>query len=212
MALRSDSQPGWAQQRRRDVRVSVRTTDPLDTVGLLGELRDQPGIELVGDSAEPDVVIVVAETGLRDLLTAHTRLILVASQPRQADLWTAVQYGLCVLLPRSEATPTRLLRAISDACHGRGELPPDQLGWLLRELSRLHRDVLAPRDIALSTVSTREAEMLRLLADGLDTADIAAKLSYSERSVKNFLQEMFTRLGLRGRTHAVAYAIQHGLI
>jgi len=53
---------------------------------------------------------------------------------------------------------------------------------------------------------------LRLLADGMDTGQIAQRLSYSERTVKNILQGMLTRLGLRNRTHAVAHAIRLGLI
>lgn len=52
----------------------------------------------------------------------------------------------------------------------------------------------------------------RLVAEGYDTADIAAKLSYSERTTKNVLHEVTTRLQLRNRSHAAAYAMRRGLI
>ena len=54
--------------------------------------------------------------------------------------------------------------------------------------------------------------MLRLVADGCDTAEIAAALAYSERTVKNVIHDVTTRLRLRNRSAAVAYAVREGLI
>ncbi|TVT02426.1 response regulator transcription factor [Amycolatopsis bartoniae] len=207
-----DNRPTPNQLRRSPIRVSVCTTDPLIRAGLLGEFRKRMGIELIEDQAEADVVVAVAETGLRELLTSSSRLVLVADQPRQAELWAAIEHGLTVLVPRAEATTARLLRAIGDAHRGRGDLPAEQLGSLLRGLGRLHQQVLAPRDLMLSGLTHRETDVLRLLADGLDTAEIATKLAYSERTVKNILHGMLTRLGLRNRVHAVAHGLRHGLI
>ncbi|MFH1475832.1 MAG: LuxR C-terminal-related transcriptional regulator, partial [Chloroflexota bacterium] len=48
--------------------------------------------------------------------------------------------------------------------------------------------------------------------DGLDTADVGRRLFFSERTVKNVIHDMTSRLDLRNRTHAVAYAIRQGLI
>lgn len=215
------SQPvAWAvgkpvpQPRRAVViRTCVRAEDPLVRAGLVSELRAEPGIELRDDPAEADVLVAVPESGLAELLTVTgARLVLVADRPRQAELWTAVQHGLAVLVPRTEATAERLLRAIQDARSGRGDLPPEQLGRLLSGLSRLHEATLAPRGLTLSGLSDREADVLRLLADGLDTNEIARNLRYSERTVKNVLHGLLSRLGLRNRTHAVAHALRHGLI
>ncbi len=201
-----------AQQRRSRVRVAVCTRDALIEAGLVGELRKRAGLELVENQAKADVVVAVTDSGLRDMLTSTTRLVLVADQPRQAELWAAIEHGLTVLVPRSEATTARLLRAIGDAHRGRGDLPAEQLGALLHGLGHLHRQVLAPRDLTLSGLTQRETEVLRLVADGLDTAEIAGRLAYSERTVKNILQGMLTRLGLRNRVHAVAHGLRHGLI
>jgi DNA-binding NarL/FixJ family response regulator len=54
--------------------------------------------------------------------------------------------------------------------------------------------------------------VLKLLADGLDTAEVARRLSYSERTVKNVLQDVTRRHNLRNRTHAVAFALRQGFI
>jgi DNA-binding NarL/FixJ family response regulator len=53
---------------------------------------------------------------------------------------------------------------------------------------------------------------LRLLAEGLDTAEVSGQLFYSERTVKNIIHDITSRLELRNRTHAVAYPIKAGLI
>jgi DNA-binding NarL/FixJ family response regulator len=54
--------------------------------------------------------------------------------------------------------------------------------------------------------------VLRLVADGLDTHQIAEKLAYSERTIKNVLYGVMSRLQLRNRAHAVAYALREGYI
>ena len=51
-----------------------------------------------------------------------------------------------------------------------------------------------------------------MLADGQDTAAIASKLAYSERTIKNIIHDVTLRLNLRNRSHAVAYAVKSGLI
>lgn len=190
----------------------VHATDPIIRAGVFGELRDKPPIELLDDPAEADIVVAALETGLHTLPTSSARLVLVANQLRQADLWVAIQHGLTVLLPISEASADRLLQAVGDAYVGRASLPPEQLGQLLAALSDLHEQTLAPRDLTLSGLSPREIEVLRLMADGFITAEIAEVLTYSQRTVKNIVQGVLARLNLRSRPHAVAYAIRHGLI
>jgi DNA-binding NarL/FixJ family response regulator len=173
-----------------------------------------PGLEIVDDAAQADVVVAVPEADLRSLLTdTKARLVLIADDLRQADLWAAIEHGLIVLVPRVEATNrSRLLRAVTDARKGRGDLPAEQLGAVLRGLKHLQENTLGPRDLTLSGLSQRETEVIRLLADGMDTAEIAERLIYSERTVKNVLHNMLSRLNLRNRAHAVAYAMRHGLI
>jgi DNA-binding CsgD family transcriptional regulator len=72
--------------------------------------------------------------------------------------------------------------------------------------------VLSPRGLSFSGLSDREVDVLKLLADGHDTAEVARRLAYSERTVKNVLQDVTRRHNLRNRTHAVAYALRQGLI
>ncbi|UJW36795.1 response regulator transcription factor [Saccharothrix sp. AJ9571] len=197
------------------IRVTVLAADPFVLAGVSGELKAKPGVHLV--DAQADVVVAVPD-GTRKLhevlagIDPRARVVLVADDPRPAELLTAVEHGLAVLLPRQEATTARLLHAINDAYQGRGALPAEQLGELLKGVTRLQREVLEPRDLTLSGLSRRETDVLRLLAEGRDTAEIAAEMAYSERTVKNILHGLLTRLDLRNRTHAVAHALRLGLI
>jgi DNA-binding NarL/FixJ family response regulator len=101
---------------------------------------------------------------------------------------------------------------ITGAARGEGSVPPDLLGRLLDQVGTLQRGVLGPRGLTFNGLATREIEVLRLVADGCDTSEIADRLAYSERTVKNVLHDVTTRLQLRNRSHAVAYALRQGLI
>jgi DNA-binding NarL/FixJ family response regulator len=71
---------------------------------------------------------------------------------------------------------------------------------------------LRPRRTAPTGLTARELKVLRLLADGLDSAEVAQQLYYSERTIKSIIHDVTNRLNLRNRTHAVAYALRQGLI
>lgn len=58
----------------------------------------------------------------------------------------------------------------------------------------------------------RERDVLILVADGHSTREVARRLCYSERTIKNILQDLTTRFGLRNRTQAVAWALRNGWI
>lgn len=200
--------------RRAAIRISVLATDPLVASGLLAMLLPTPGIQPAAEPAEAEVTVAVVDAGLHEVLTPDIkRLVLIADDLRQNELWTAIEHGLVVLVPRVEATDRmRLLRAVRDAREGRGDLPSEQLGAILRGLKQLQENTLGPRELTLGGFTQREIMVIRLLADGLDTHEIAERLIYSERTVKNVLHNLLSRLNLRNRAHAVAYAMRHGII
>ena len=118
--------------------------------------------------------------------------------------------------PRSSVAPRRLadrlVTVVTAAKRGEGTLPPDLLGRLLEQVGQLQRQVLHPRGIAFNGLSHREIEIFRLVADGDETDEIARKLCYSQRTIKNSLHDVTSRLQLRNCSHAVAYALRQGLI
>jgi DNA-binding NarL/FixJ family response regulator len=91
-------------------------------------------------------------------------------------------------------------------------MPPDLVRHLLDQVSLLHRTALEPRGLSITGLTERERDVLKLIADGLSTREVAIKLAYSERTIKAVLQSLTIRLNLRNRTQAVAYAVRNGWI
>jgi DNA-binding NarL/FixJ family response regulator len=140
------------------------------------------------------------------------QIVLVVSHLEDSGVLAAVEAGVRGLIRRSEAVPDSLVAAIRTAATGDGMIPPDLLGRLLGQVSQLQQQVLAPRGLRFVGLTDRETDVLKLLAEGADTAEVAEHLHYSERTVKNVVQDITRRHNLRNRTHAVAYALRQGLI
>jgi DNA-binding NarL/FixJ family response regulator len=204
------------------VRVTVCALDPITLAGLTNYLEARPGMVVTssakGDRA--DVVVAAfdrlssgAVAMLRRMATGVGKpIVLVIDDIREAELLTAVECRVVAILPRAAGTDDRLVHSIRTAAAGGADIPPNLLGQLLAHTERLHRDVLAPNGLTASSLSAREIDVLRLMADGLDTNEIAGSLRYSERTVKNIIYAITTRLHLRNRSHAVAYAMRAGVI
>ncbi|WP_425829700.1 helix-turn-helix domain-containing protein [Kribbella sp. DT2] len=219
--------------KQRRIPVWVKAADPLSQFGLVHALRPRPEIALLSDAdlpgiqqpndqrPAPPVVALIAVDSLDpvavQVLRSATqrgcrRTVLISSTIDDDALMTAVELGVSGVLRRAEATADRIVHLLQTAAAGDGSLPPDLLGRLLGQVSRMQRHVLAPRGLSRTGLSERETQVLRLVADGKDTQEIARELSYSERTVKNVLHDVTSRLQLRNRSHAVAYALREGLI
>jgi DNA-binding NarL/FixJ family response regulator len=204
------------------VPVLVHGDDPVSRSGVEAQLRGRPEVEVVGNGssgrAEVAVVVVddVDDTATRTVRSVirngPQRVVVVAGRLDDGSVLVATEAGACGLLRRSDAVPERLVPAVTAAASGDGTVPPDLLGRLLEQVGNLQRQVLSPRGLTFSGLTEREVEVLRLVADGCDTAEIAGTLAYSERTVKNVIHDITSRLHLRNRSHAVAYALRQGLI
>ena len=207
---------------REPILVVVRAPDPISRAGITSQLRRAHGVVVATPEEPPtDAVAVVVADGVTDRVTADVRalrghgvarILLLVSHLDDRDLLAVVEAGVAGVLWRSEATASNLAAAVRAAAAGDGTLSPDLLGRLLRQVGQLQRQVLAPRGLTFSGLTERETAVLRLLAEGFDTAEVGRQLFYSERTVKNVIHDVTARLELRNRAHAVAYAIREGLI
>lgn len=206
---------------RLPIALCVSGADPVTRAGIELQLRDQPGIRTSGpfppDAVHVSLVVsdevdAPAALALRAARADDQRAVLLVGRVDDAGLLAAVEAGAAGVVRRSEATASELAAAIRAAADGQGSLPPDLLGRLLVQVGRHQRQVLTPRGLTFSGLNEREVAVLRLLADGHDTAEIGRLLFYSERTIKNIVHDVTTRLELRNRAHAVAYAIRAGLI
>jgi DNA-binding NarL/FixJ family response regulator len=202
--------------------VFIYAQDPISQAGIAAQLRHRPEVRVVadGDPDAAEVAIVVVDAIDDDAVrviraiqrNGCPKVTVVAATLDDNGLLAAVEAGACALARRSEASVDRLVALVDSAVGGDGSVPGDLLGRLLEQVGRLQRQVLTPRGLNLSGLSEREVEILRLVAEGYDTAEIANRVAYSERTVKNVLHDVTSRLQLRNRSHAVAYALRQGLI
>ncbi|WP_329360463.1 helix-turn-helix transcriptional regulator [Streptomyces sp. NBC_01483] len=202
--------------------VVVQAPDPISRAGVRSQLGQHAVIELL-DSTEagPGMVAVLVNEGpdettlsrLRRLVRSDgARAVLVVNAIREAELLDVIECGVGAIVWRHEASAHRLVQAVLAAARGDGDLPADLLGRLITQVGSLQRTASGQSGVPLSGLVPREIDVLRLVAEGLDTGEIASKLSYSERTVKNVMHGLTTRLHLRNRAHAVAYALREGYI
>jgi DNA-binding NarL/FixJ family response regulator len=204
------------------VRVSLQSTDPLSNAGLAALLQYRTDVAVLrpAQRAEADVLVMAAERLTSDVVAALRRagselgvpVVLVTQEITEAELLTAVECRVVAILPRAAVTAERLAHSVKAAAAGGGVMPPNLVGELLKHVERMQRDVLTPNGLNPSGLTPREIDVLRLMADGFDTNEIAGKLCYSERTVKNVIYGVTHRLKLRNRSHAVAYALRAGMI
>lgn len=202
--------------------VAVHAGDPITLAGAISCLRARAELQVVPERrlSEAQVFVVCADAVNADVMgllrrTAEStpmKIVLVTDRFHDTDLLAAVECGVVAVLPKAAASGERLAHAVLAAKRGMGDMPPTLLGSLLAQVERLHKEVLRPNGLTASGLASREIDVLRLMAEGWDTAQIATKLSYSERTVKNVVYAVMNRLGLRNRPHAVAYAMRSGVI
>ncbi|MEV0477186.1 helix-turn-helix transcriptional regulator [Streptomyces prunicolor] len=174
---------------------------------LPADLQDQSEVLLVMVGEVTDETLSWMRRAAVRATGTRARIVLVAETITEKQLIRAVGWGLTCFLHRRRASFPQVLRAVVNSREGRAELPDTLVASLVEQLRVAQQVCLGDGGLR-----PREAEVLRLLADGLDTAEIASKLSYSERTIKNIVHGMITRLGLRNRAHAVAHGIRTGLI
>ena len=202
--------------------VWVWAPDPLSRAGTVAQLRHAPGLHVtqyvqdvdgavafvVADEVDPETLRVMR--GLKR--DGALGIALLVTRLDDRGLLSAVEAGVGGMLRRNQATVPNIVATIRAVAAGEGTVPPDRLARLMSQVGTLQRQVLAPRGLTFSGLTERELSVLRLLAEGYDTNEVGSQLFYSERTVKNIIHDVTSRLELRNRTHAVAYAIKQGLI
>jgi DNA-binding NarL/FixJ family response regulator len=205
--------------------VSVLADDPVTYAGVLGQLRGRDEYELVPVRGErPADVVVVAADGMTPeqlrrvrALSERSRVVVVVGDLDGPTLLATVEAGACVIVRRREATNERLADAVRVAAAGDGSLPSDLLARMLAHVDATRAGAGTTGGTRADGASSRslthrELRVLRLLADGYSTAEIAGELAYSESTIKTAIHELTSRLELRNRSHAVAFALRAGLI
>jgi DNA-binding NarL/FixJ family response regulator len=204
------------------IRLLIVDDHPVVRDGLRGMLAGEPDFEVVGEAASgaeavlltererPDVVLMDLQMPGVDGATATaeiaerfpgTRVLVLTTYDTDADILRAVEAGATGYLLK-DAPRERLFPAIRSAARGETVLAPTVA-------TRLVNRMRVPAEEALTS---REIEVLELVAKGASNADVAASLFISEATVKTHLLHIFGKLGVDDRTAAVVSALERGII
>ncbi|HEU5354508.1 MAG TPA: response regulator transcription factor [Actinocrinis sp.] len=111
-----------------------------------------------------------------------------------------------------DVTAERLFEAVRVVASGEALLAPSVTRRLISEFAQLRPKQDGAPKVALATLTPRETQVLRLVAEGLSNPEIAARLVVTEETVKTHVSRVLAKLGLRDRTQAVVAAYESGLV
>ncbi|MFD2418772.1 response regulator [Amycolatopsis pigmentata] len=195
-------------------------------VTLLGLL---PGIEVTAAAADGDEAIALVAEHRPDVLLVdlrmprcdgveatrrvraeypETEVVVLTTYADDESLLSALEAGARGFLTK-DADAEAVARALRSAAVGLSTVDSALQARLVRAATRSR----APgRDAELEGLTTREIEVLRLIAAGLSNSEIARSLVVSEATVKTHVNHLFAKAGLRDRAQAVAFAYRTGLV
>jgi NarL family two-component system response regulator LiaR len=208
------------------IRVLIADDHAIVREGLRTLIASEPGMELVGEAADgveviqkaralqPDVILMDLLMPRKDGLTAideikqeipEARILVLTSFAEDDNVFPAIKAGALGYLLK-DSLPDELLQAIRDVYHGEPSLHPSIALKLIHELRR-------PPELPLAAepLSQREAEVLKLVAQGLTNQEIAERLTISVWTVRTHMRNILGKLHLANRTQAALYALREGI-
>jgi len=204
------------------IRIAVAATSAVRRAGLESIIRSHAEFHLAGSfgavaslvsfarSTELDVIVIDTDS-IRDLLlepTSDAAIVLLSEVTEARSISRLLRSGVRAILPR-ESDPDDVLSAIYASYDGLVLLSAPTA----ESLAALFGDQPLEVEAELSEeITSRETDVLRMLAQGLVNKDIAARLGISEHTVKFHISSILDKLGASTRTEAVTLGIRRGLI
>jgi DNA-binding NarL/FixJ family response regulator len=217
----------------RTTRVLIADGQPVVRAGVHALLEEENDIAVVGDAADgdeavaiaqevrPDVVLIDADLpGLDvmevvrrivdDLEQTGARVLILAAQDTDECLFAALRAGASgFLVKNSEAID--LVEAVRVVAAGEALLSPRATGRLIAEFNSQPQAHM-PSEEQLADLTPREREVMTLVATGLSNAEIAERFVISRATVKTHVSRTLCKLDVRDRAQLVAVAYQAGLV
>ena len=216
------------------IRVLIADDQPLARAGLAALLGAEPDLEVVGAAADglealalarelqPDVACLDVRMPHRDGVEVTRRLsdgeagqpipVLVLTTFDLDDyIFGALEAGASGFLLK-DADPDVIVAAVRWVARGEGTIDQSLTRRILREFASRRRTQPVTVERADGLLTSREREILRLLAQGMSNEDIAAELVIEVSTVKSHLARMLPKLGVRSRLQAVVWAYQNRIV
>ena len=208
------------------IRILIADDHPVVRRGLRTLLGSEPGLEPIGEaingaeavnlarSLQPDVILLDMVMPQKNGLEAiheikrenpEARILVLTSFAEDEKVFPAIKAGALGYLLK-DSSPEELLEAIRNVYQGQSSLHPTIARKLINELRQ-------PADLtsAQTTLTDREVEVLKLVAQGFTNQEIADRLVLSEWTVRTHVRNILDKLHLANRTQAALYALKEGL-
>jgi DNA-binding NarL/FixJ family response regulator len=202
---------------RRGIYVVLATEDSIDVVA-----EAENGEEAIAKAEEfaPDVVLmdvrmpkingIEAARAIRDSSPA-TKIIMLTVSDEDDDLYEAIKAGANSYLLK-EVSVEEVPEAIRAVVQGQSLISPSMASKLLNEYTSLARRAEEKQQFPTPALTTRELEVLKLVAKGQSNREIGEELYISENTVKNHVRNILEKLHLHSRMEAVIYAVRERLL
>ena len=220
----------WGQRgEEAGVRVVLVDDHGLFRTGLRNLLEEQD-VDVVGEASDgaealeivravtPDVVLMdlnmpgmsgVEATQRVAQVAPLTRVVVLTISEDDSDVMDAVLAGACGYLLKDSSIHD-LVRGIRAAAVGEALISPQIAAKLLQQV-RARSTVPQATETVRNELSEREIQVLKLIANGKDNADIARELSISPKTVKNHISNILVKLQIENRIQAAVYAVKSGI-
>jgi DNA-binding NarL/FixJ family response regulator len=199
-------------------RTGLRTLLEEQDIDVVGEAPSgEEALRLVQELA-PDVVLMDLEMpgmggvrATREITTVAplTRVVVLTISDQDSDVMDAILAGACGYLLK-DASIQDLLRGIRGAAVGESLISPGIAAKVLQRLRATHT-VTEAAELIEAQLSDREIEVLKLIANGKDNAEIAKELFISAKTVKNHISNILLKLSIQNRIQAAVYAVRSGI-
>lgn len=204
-----------------EIRVLVVDDHEMVAEGLVGALKAEPDVEVVGTAGTvqeatqmaarlaPDVVVMdyrlpdgdgVSATAAICRESPGSSVVMVTASTHDAVVAAAIDAG-CVAFVTKDRAASDVVAAVRAATRGEVAFPARGLAHLKKASGR-----------HVGTLTPRELEVLQFLADGASTNHIAARLFLSPSTVRNHVQSVLTKLNVHSKLEAVTTAVREGLV
>jgi DNA-binding NarL/FixJ family response regulator len=224
------SEPAYTSEDEQSPRVLLVDDHDLFRTGLRNLLEEQ-GVDIVGDvdsgtealrkirTVAPEVVVMdlnmpgisgVEATRQIAMIAPLTRVLVLTISDQDADVMNAILAGACGYLLK-DASINELITGIRAAAAGESLVSPAIAAKVLQRV-RAAGPAQVDAEAIRSELSDREIQVLKLIANGKDNAQIAADLHISPKTVKNHISNILMKLQIDNRIQAAVYAVRSGLV
>ncbi len=195
--------------------------------GLRGVLEAEPGLTVIGEARavqealhlikqyQPDVLVVNWDMGLEIAsqiaqLSPRTHVLIISDRGDEAYILDALRRGATGYVPK-EASADELIEAVHHVAEGQRYLSREFSERAIDFYVKLQRTEDPNLDVS-GGLTSREQEILELIANGCTNAEVAEQLTISPRTVETHRANLMRKLGLRNQAELIRYALQRGII